>query len=91
MWPQVMLLVSFNDGDELLRNVFDNAMLRRGWSKVAGDREAYRATFEPTEDDDAIVQECEHDVKQSAYVAGVGRYQASCMIASDRAPASDPD
>lgn len=83
MWLDVTLLVTLLGNDASRRNQFDSAMLRRGWSKVPQADDAYRAGLQDVESDDDVVQVCERDVKQSAYVAGVSRFQATCLIAGD--------
>lgn len=86
MWLDVTLLVSLAGDAETRRNSFDQAMLRRGWAKDPEAHDAYRVAIQGAESDDEIVQICERDVKQSAYVAGVGAYQATCLIAEENAP-----
>jgi hypothetical protein len=83
MWLDVTLLVTLLGDDASRRKQFDAAMLRRGWSKAPQADDAYRAGMPQVESDDDVVQVCEHDVKQSAYVAGVARFQATCLIAGD--------
>jgi hypothetical protein len=87
MWLDVTLLVSIDSDAEFRRNRFDEAMLRRGWSTDPEAHDAYRVAIRGAESDDEIVQICERDVKQSAYVAGVGAFQATCLIADQHAPA----
>lgn len=86
MWLDVTLLVSLAGEAESRRNRFDDAMLRRGWAKDPEAHDAYRVAFRGAESDEEIVQICERDVKQSAYVAGVGAFQATCLIAGEEAP-----
>jgi hypothetical protein len=90
MWLDVTLLVTLLGNDASRRNQFDAAMLRRGWSKDPRADDAYRAGLPHVESDDDVVQVCERDVKQSAYVAGVSRFQATCLIAGDEStPATE--
>jgi len=89
MWLDVTLLVTLLGNDASRRNQFDTAMLRRGWSKDPRADDAYRAGMSHVESDDDVVQICERDVKQSAYVAGVSRYQATCLIAADSSDVPD--
>ena len=89
MWLDVTLLVTLLGDDAGRRKQFDTAMLRRGWSKDPHADDAYRAEMSHVETDDDVVQVCERDVKQSAYVAGVSRFQATCLIAADETDASD--
>jgi hypothetical protein len=88
MWLDVTLLVTLLGNDATRRKQFDTAMLRRGWSKDAQADDAYRAGLTDVESDDDVVQVCEHDVKQSAYVAGVSQFQATCLIAGDKPDSS---
>jgi hypothetical protein len=88
MWLDVTLLVTLLGDDAGRRNQFDTAMLRRGWSKDPQSDDAYRAGMPQVESDDDVVQVCERDVKQSAYVAGVSRFQATCLIAGDQSATS---
>ncbi len=83
MWLDVTLLVTLIGNDARRRNQFDTAMLRRGWTKDPQADDSYRTGLQDVASDDEVVQVCERDVKQSAYVAGVSRYQATCLIAAD--------
>jgi len=88
MWLDVTLLVTLLGNDASRRNQFDTAMLRRGWSKDPQADDAYRAGMTDVGSDDDVVQLCERDVKQSAYVAGVSQFQATCLIAGDEPESS---
>lgn len=79
----VTLIVSLLGQDADRRSEFNRAMLRRGWWLHEKSSESYCASLLNAESDDEVVQLCERDVKQSAYVAGVSKYQATCLIASD--------
>jgi hypothetical protein len=81
----VTLIVSLLGSDADRRNEFNRAMVRRGWWLRDNSADSYRVAFDAVENDDQVVQVCEQDVKQSAYVAGVSRYQATCLIAADEA------
>jgi hypothetical protein len=85
----VTLIVSLLGPDADRRDEFNRAMARRGWWLRDKSADCYRVALEATESDEQVVQVCEQDVKQSAYVAGVSRYQATCLIsADDREPES---
>lgn len=78
-----MLIVELENCDEDRRKSFSTAMSRRGWWKVEDAANGYRIGFSNATDDDEVVQICERDVRESAYVAGVARYDATCLIAPD--------
>lgn len=83
MSVDVTLIVSLLGPDATRRGEFNRAMARRGWSLGDETSDSYRVAFDEVDSDDQVVQVCERDVKQSAYVAGVSRYQATCLIAND--------
>jgi hypothetical protein len=86
----VTLIVSLLGPDAGRRDEFNRAMARRGWWLRDKSTDSYRVAFEAVDSDEQVVQVCEQDVKQSAYVAGVSRYQATCLISADEAePESD--
>jgi hypothetical protein len=79
----VTLIVSLLGPDADRRDQFNRAMARRGWWLRDKSADSYRVAFDAVENDEQVVQVCEQDVKQSAYVAGVSRYQATCLISAD--------
>ena len=79
----VTLIVSLLGPDAERRGEFTRAMCRRGWWVQDGSRDSYRVSIQNADSDEAVVQVCERDVKESAYVAGVSKYQATCLIAAE--------
>ncbi len=80
----VTLIVSLLGPDAERRSEFTRAMCRRGWWVQDESRDSYRVSMHNADSDDDVVQLCERDVKESAYVAGVSKYQATCLIAADQ-------
>ena len=91
MWVDVSLLVSLLGDDAARRTAFSRAMARRGWHASPEAPDTYRVAFSDPENDEEVVQVCARDVQNSAYVAGVSRFQATCLIAADTLPAFDAD
>lgn len=91
MWVDVSLLVTLLGDDDTRRLAFSRAMARRGWHASPDTPDTYRVAFSDPENDDEVVQVCTRDVQNSAYVAGVSRFQATCMIAADNWTAADAD
>jgi hypothetical protein len=85
MSVDVTLIVSLLGPDANRRGEFNRAMVRRGWWLRDENSDSYRVALDAVASDEEVVQVCERDVKQSAYVAGVSRYQATCLIAVDEA------
>ncbi|MFO1093095.1 MAG: hypothetical protein U0992_07255 [Planctomycetaceae bacterium] len=83
MWVDVSLLVTLLGDDNQRRAAFSRALERRGWSTSAEAPDAYRVAIQEPSGDEEIVQICARDVQDSAYVAGVAHYQATCLIAAD--------
>lgn len=83
MWVEVSLLVTLLGDDNERRAAFSRALERRGWSTSAESPDAYRVAIREPEGDEEIVKICARDVQDSAYVAGVAQYQATCLIAGD--------
>lgn len=79
----VTLIVSLLGPDADRRGEFNRAMSRRGWWLREDSTDSYRVAFDAVDSDEEVVHVCERDVKQAAYVAGVSRYQATCLIADD--------
>lgn len=91
MWVDVSLLVTLLDDDDVRRPEFTRAMRRRGWNYSPDFPDTYRVSFAESENDEEVVQICTRDVQNSAYVAGVSRYQATCLIAADSIAGCDAD
>jgi len=91
MWVDVSLLVTLLGDDRVRRAEFTRAMRRRGWNHSSESPDTYRVAFSEPDNDEEVVQVCTRDVQDSAYVAGVSRYQATCLIAADSISASDAD
>jgi len=83
MWVDVSLLVTLLGDDNERRAGFSRALLRRGWSTSEESPDAYRVAFQDPAGDDEIVQICTRDVQDSAYVAGIANYQATCLISGN--------
>lgn len=83
MSVDAILIVTLENDGENRRTSFDTAMSRRGWWKMADTDNCYRVGFINAGDDDAVVKICERDVRESAYVAGVEQFDATCVIAPD--------
>lgn len=93
MWVDVSLIVSLLGGDAARRAPFTQAMERRGWVAPAEHSDTYRVAFREAPGDEEIVRICTRDVQESAYVAGVANYQATCLIAPGQessSPGVDP-
>jgi hypothetical protein len=91
MWVDVSLLVTLLGDDNERRAAFSRAMTRRGWQASPDAPDTYRVSFSEPENDDEVVQICTRDVQDSAYVSGVSRFQATCLIAADSVAACDAD
>ena len=83
VFVDVILVVALENCGEDQRKSFESAMLRRGWWKMRDVENGYRVGFSNAGDDEEIVQISERDVRESAYVAGVAKFDATCLIAPD--------
>jgi hypothetical protein len=82
----VILIVALEHHADDRRKSFSEAMLRRGWWRMSDTELGFRIGFNNASNDEEIVQICEHDVRESAYVAGAGQFDATCLIAPDDSP-----
>ena len=83
MFVDVILIAELEDCADDRRKSFDTAMVRRGWWRLEDSECGYRIGFSNAANDAEIVQICERDVQESAYVAGVKEFDATCLIAPD--------
>jgi hypothetical protein len=91
MWVDVSLLVTLLGDDGVRRPEFTRAMRRRGWNHSPDFPDTYRVSFSEPGTDEEVVQICTRDVQNSAYVAGVSQFQATCLIANDSIAGCDTD
>jgi hypothetical protein len=89
VWAEVVLIVSLPQADDYGRGAFDRAMQRRRWVKMPGSADAWRVDFAHVNRDADVVQICERDVKESAYVAGVNGFEAVCLLSPGDSSAED--
>lgn len=83
MSVDVMLVVSLDEASPECRQAFRRAMVRRGWWCAEGEAARFEVGLHGVESDDDVVQICERDVQEAAYVAGAGEYEATCLINSE--------
>lgn len=87
MLTDVILIVTLEHSDDDDRcKSFAVAMSRRGWWRMPDTELGFRIGFSNASHDEEIVQICEQDVRESAYVAGAGQFDATCLIAPDSSP-----
>lgn len=89
MWAEVVLIVSLPGADDYRRGVFERAMQHRRWVPIPGSPDAWRVDFANVRRDSEVVKICEHDIKESAYVAGVSGFQAVCLMSDGETVADD--
>ena len=78
MWLKVLVMVESPDADRFQRKVLVTAMERRGCTPTAAD--GFCAILSHIDDDAAVVQRVEQDVKESAYIADIVDYQGACIL-----------
>ena len=83
MLVDVILIAALEDCDDERRKSFAKAMSRRGWWRMRDVESGFRIGFNNASNDSEIVQICERDVRESAYVAGVEKFDATCVIVPD--------
>jgi hypothetical protein len=78
MWVDALVILTTVEANSGSRSALDAAMERRGWEKSGP--EGYESSFTSPRSDASIVQEIEQDVRQAVYVAGLGQFEAVCLL-----------
>lgn len=78
MWVEAAVFIETPEANAAQRDSFDAAMRRRGWESSGTD--AFKTGFTDVQSDEQTVNLIEQDIRQSAYVSGISKFEAACIL-----------
>lgn len=80
MSADVLVVMDFYDADQTQRNAFAAQVERSRWQHHPVLANAYYTSWPEQADDEDVVRESEIDMKNAATLAGIDRWDATCIL-----------
>ena len=80
MPADVLVVMDFYDADQTQRNAFASIVQEDSWRHHPALANAYYASWEDASNDDETVRQSESDMNQAAVLAGIERWDATCIL-----------
>ncbi len=77
---RALVIIDFLDAHQTLRNVFSEQIRANDWRRYPGMSNAYCTTFLGESPDEDLVTQTEADLWQAAELAGIGAWEAVCLL-----------
>ena len=80
MPADVLVVMDFYDADQTQRNTFASVVEKSCWQHHPTMANAYYTSWDDACHDDEVVRQSEFDMSQAAVLAGIERWDATCIL-----------